>query len=100
MLQSCLGKTLKSCNLTSDNENIKKLITHLCEQIELDSEFRNCKKWFSKLQNQNDKWMKLGLILKRQYHFNTSNQHNVDIFDLNEEEDNPFLTIRDSEGSY
>lgn len=73
----------------------KKLMQSLCAQIDLDFKFRNLKKWFNKHEgNTCRKWREVSQALSKKG-LHTTEQQNREIFELPEEEDNPFLTIRD-----
>ena len=96
-----LSQTTKKYELEvqeTQSKNIEQFMHNICGQIELDSKFRDIKKWF-KNYRQADKWQQLHKVVNASHKTNMQMDALKNIFDLQEEEDNPFLTMRDTEGS-
>jgi hypothetical protein len=77
--------------------NVNLLVEKLCKQAELDEKLRNYKLWFDSLMDSN-KWQKLSENSRVKDLRLTENEIK-NIFQTNDEENNPFFSVRDSEGS-
>ena len=86
-------KLLDTATVSFSRET-KRLITNLFQQVKLDEELRNAKIWFRDLASLN-KWEHLREEAER-----AGIKFDKAEFEVSEEEDNPFYSVRESEESY
>lgn len=86
-------KLLDTATVSFSRET-KRLITNLFQQVKLDEELRNAKIWFRDLASLN-KWEQLRDEAER-----AGIKFDKAEFEVSEEEDNPFYSVRESEESY
>lgn len=96
-IQNRKRKLLETATETFARET-KRLIESLFEQVKLDEEFRNCKIWLRD-SFKAGKWEELEKVINK-FGCSQNRESLHRMFEVSEEEDNPFFSNREGEINY